>query len=74
MVSNVLYIAHIDNQYHMAKTHSLAALLIRYLAVWVIGLWGGIKNTKQSYGENLFDTCRKAKYATYKAEVNGVIR
>ena len=38
MVNNVLYIAHIDNRYHMAKIHSLAALLIRYLEVWVIGL------------------------------------
>ena len=55
MVNNVLYIAHRDNQYHMAKVHSLAELLIRYLEVWVIGLRGGIKNTKQSYGENLFD-------------------
>lgn len=36
----------IDNQYHMAKAHSLAVLLIRYLKVWVIGFCGGIKNTK----------------------------
>lgn len=74
MVNNVLYIAHRDNQYHMAKVHSLAELLIRYLEVWVIGLRGGIKNTKQSYGENLFDMWEKARYAIYKAEANAVIR